>query len=49
VVGGLGCVGKSKLFCIFWVGLCVGKNANVLAVRWLSFKNGFKKCAVEKK
>jgi hypothetical protein len=32
-----------------WVGLSVGKNANVLAVRWLSFKNGFKKCAVGKK
>src|SRR5690606_3474116 len=26
VVGGLGCVGKNKLFWFFWVGLCVGSN-----------------------
>lgn len=34
VVGGLGCVGKSRLFCIFGVGLWVGKNSKELAVRW---------------
>jgi hypothetical protein len=36
VVGGLGCVGKSKLFCIFWVGLCVGCLSKMVLknVRW---------------
>ena len=48
-MGGLECVGKIKLFCIFCVGLRVGKNSNVPAVRWLSLKNGFKKMCVGKK
>jgi hypothetical protein len=32
-VGGLGCVGKSKLFFLFCVGLWIGKNTNMPFVR----------------